>query len=106
MHREPGTVEALHQELALARGADRRLDAFLTTLEDELRSGEELELRARRLVERMALAAQAALLVRHAPPAVADAFCASRLTGERGGAHGTLPPGCDFAAILARAWPT
>ena len=32
---------------------------------------------------------------RHAPPAVADAFCASRLAGEGGGAFGTLPRGLD-----------
>ena len=53
----------------------------------------------------MALALQGSLLVRHAPPAVADAFCASRLGGDRGRAFGTLPPGLDPAAIVARATP-
>jgi putative acyl-CoA dehydrogenase len=57
------------------------------------------------LVEQMALLLQASLLVRHAPPAVADAFCAARLGGEGGLAFGTLPAGAATKAILDRAWP-
>ena len=61
---------------------------------------------ARRIVEDLALALQGSLLVRHAPPAVADAFCASRLTaGAHGYAFGSLPTGVDADAILARALP-
>jgi len=48
---------------------------------------------------------QGSLLVRHAPPAVADAFCATRLDGDWGHAFGTLPPGLDPAAIVDRATP-
>ncbi len=62
-------------------------------------------MQARRLVERLALALQASLLVRHAPAEVADAFCASRLAGDGGRAFGTLSPGTDFKAILERALP-
>lgn len=62
-----------------------------------------MELLGRRLVERLALALQAGLLLRHAPVAVADAFCATRLGGDWGFAFGTLPPGTDSVAILARA---
>jgi putative acyl-CoA dehydrogenase len=51
----------------------------------------------------MAVALQASLLVRHAPPAVADAFCASRIAGEAGLAYGTLPTDTDFASITTRA---
>ena len=51
----------------------------------------------------MALAVQAALLLRHAPPYVSSAFVASRLKREPGGAYGRLPPGIDCAAILTRA---
>ena len=58
------------------------------------------------IVERMALALQGSLLVRHAPPAVADAFCASRLAGDGGLAYGTLPAGVDAAAIVARHTPS
>ncbi len=61
-------------------------------------------MRARRLVERMALALQGALLLQHAPSAVADAFCASRLDPERGHEIGTLSASLDHNAILARAW--
>ena len=60
---------------------------------------------ARRLVEHMALALQAALLIRHAPAAVADAFCAARLEHDQGLAFGTLPSGLDLDAILERARP-
>jgi putative acyl-CoA dehydrogenase len=87
---------------------DRRrpqLDAFVATVRRELDDGSALEQRARRLVERLALALQGSLLVRHGHPAVAEAFCASRLAGDHGRAFGTLPPGIDCAAIIERARP-
>ena len=59
----------------------------------------------RRVVEQMALCLQGSLLVRHAPAAVADAFCASRLSGEGGLEYGTLPAGSDFEGIIARGRP-
>ncbi|MFD0313388.1 acyl-CoA dehydrogenase family protein [Streptomyces flavalbus] len=99
--REPATAEALFAELALARGADARLDAAVTRLKDALTEASEAG--ARRLVELMALTLQASLLVRHAPPAVADAFCASRLGGDWGHAFGTLPATADTGAVLGRA---
>lgn len=71
----------------------------------ELAGVEAIEGRARRVVERMALALQGSLLVRHAPPAVADAFCASRLAGDAGLQYGTLPMGVDAGAIVARHAP-
>ncbi|MFK4111234.1 DNA alkylation response protein [Streptomyces sp. NPDC002176] len=101
--REPGSAESLFGELALARGADARLDATVTSLKRELAAADQLS--ARRVVERMALALQASLLVRHAPPEVADAFCATRLGGDWGHAFGTLPPGTDLDTILDRALP-
>jgi putative acyl-CoA dehydrogenase len=63
------------------------------------------ESEARRLVERLAVTLQGALLVRHSPPAIADAFCATRLARDHGYSFGTLPKGLDVGAILARAWP-
>ncbi|MFI8535224.1 acyl-CoA dehydrogenase family protein [Streptomyces aquilus] len=101
--REPGTAEALFGELALAQGADARLDASVNRLKGLLRDGSEAG--ARRLVEHMALTLQASLLVRHAPPAIADAFCATRLGGDWGHAFGTLPDSADVGAILGRALP-
>jgi putative acyl-CoA dehydrogenase len=105
MSKEPRGVEALVHEIELGAGGDRRLDAFLANLKTSLRNVADLEARARRLVEQLAVALQASLLVRHAPPAVADAFCGSRLTGDRGQAFGTLPNGVDFKVILERAMP-
>ena len=105
MGRSPEAVEAFFAEVALADGADARLDAFVETLRRELTDFSALEHRARRLVERMALALQGSLLVRHGHPAVADAFCASRLAGDHGLAFGTLPPGIDCATIIERARP-
>ncbi len=103
--REPGAWEAFRNEVALATGADARLDAAMKSLEAELADTSDVEVRARRLVEHMALVLQGSLLVRFAPPAVADAFCASRLGGDWGHAFGTLPAGVDAAAIVERATP-
>ncbi|MGV9989184.1 acyl-CoA dehydrogenase family protein [Streptomyces sp. NPDC003374] len=101
--REPGTADALFAELDLARGADARLDAAVARVKDGL--AEASPAGARRLVERMALVLQASLLVRHAPSAVADAFCATRLGGDWGHSFGTLPDTADLDTILERALP-
>ncbi|MFJ1970133.1 DNA alkylation response protein [Streptomyces sp. NPDC087903] len=103
LRRAPGAADALFGELALAQGADARLDGAVTRLRSLL--SEATETGARRLVELMALTLQASLLVRHAPAAVADAFCASRLGGDWGHAFGTLPDAADLDAILGRALP-
>jgi putative acyl-CoA dehydrogenase len=100
--RSPSALDAFFGEIELAEGADRRLDRFTAQVRAQLADTEGLERRARRIVERLALALQASLLVRHSPPAVADAFCASRLDGEGGLAFGTLPPGADVDTIVAR----
>lgn len=105
IERDEGALEMLLQEIRSARGGDDRFDAFVTRLERELADESQLEIRARRVVERLALALQGAILVRHAPQAVADAFCGSRLAEDRGLAFGTLPAGTDFDAIIARSLP-
>ncbi|HEX3900478.1 MAG TPA: acyl-CoA dehydrogenase family protein [Mycobacteriales bacterium] len=105
MARTPEAWEAFRNEVSLAAGADRHLDAATKALEEELADTSDIEVRARRVVERMALVLQGSLLVRFAPAAVADAFCASRLGGDWGHAFGTLPPGVDTAAIVERATP-
>ena len=102
--KEPAAALALVAELRAARGADRRLDAHLDLAEAGLASKEPAEPRARRVVESLALALQGALLVRFAPPAVADAFCAARLAGDAGHTFGTLPPGANLKSILERAF--
>ena len=102
IQRSPESLAALIEEIGEARG-DLRLDGYVRDLRRELADLKDLETRARRLVERLALALQASLLVRHAPIAVADAFCASRLGGDAGRAFGTLPAGTELGAILERA---
>jgi putative acyl-CoA dehydrogenase len=109
MARRPEAVAALLDEVALAIGGDARLDAAVAAARRELAVGAAdpagLEGGARRLVERLVLVPQGALLVRYGHPAAADAFCASRLAGDRGAAFGTLPTGLDLGAIVERATP-
>jgi putative acyl-CoA dehydrogenase len=103
--REPHTLDAFFTEAELAAGSDRRYDDALELLKKELTTFDDIELRARRVVELIAVVFQAGLLLRHAPSAVADAFCASRLGRDWGSAFGTLPAGLDLAPILERAAP-
>ncbi|MFJ7239062.1 acyl-CoA dehydrogenase family protein [Streptomyces olivaceus] len=103
--REPAALDAYLTEVGAARGADHRLDAAIRTVLTELADLEAAEGRARLLAERLALVLQGALLVRYAPPEVADAFCASRLGGDGGAAFGTLPPTLDLASVVERARP-
>ena len=97
--KEPEGLPAFMAECELARGGDSRLDAHLDRLGDLSRDP---EFEARRLVGDLALALQASLLVRNAPPAVADAFCAARLEGG-GRVFGALPAGVDAGTIVERA---
>ncbi len=102
--RNPESLEAFFAEIALARG-DARLDSYMDDLSRELSSPEDIELRARRIVERLAIGLQASLLLRHGDPNVADAYLTSRLTGVGGRAYGTLPAGLDLKSIIERHRP-
>ncbi len=106
MGREPESLEAFFTDVELAAGADHRLDDAVAVLKKELSDLDDIEYRARRLVEQLALVLQGSLLVRHAPAPVADAFCATRLARDWGGAFGTLPQGLDLEPILERAATT
>jgi len=103
--REPQAREALLTELELARGGHAVLDAQIARLHQELADPQDLEYRARWLVERMAVALQAALLIRTGCVEVADAFCASRLQGAHGLNFGTLPRQTPVQALIDRALP-
>ncbi|MBT3167704.1 acyl-CoA dehydrogenase family protein [Streptomyces sp. Vc74B-19] len=105
LRREPAALDAYLREVGRARGADHRLDAAIKDLLTDLADLEGVEGRARRLTERLALVLQGSLLVRHAPPEVADAFCAGRLGGDAGAAFGTLPHTLDLASVVERARP-
>ncbi len=107
--KEPAGLPAFIAECELAAGGDARLDAHLARTREQAQTifqeGGDPQFQARRMVEELALALQGSLLVRYAPPAVADAFCAARLGGEGGRVYGTLPTGVDAKAILDRALP-
>jgi putative acyl-CoA dehydrogenase len=102
MGRSPESVEAFFAEVGSAR--DPRLAHTLEDVRADLADFDQIEVRARRIVEKLALAVQASLLLRHGDPAVAEAFCVSRLGGDHGRAFGTLPRAVDFGGILERAW--
>ncbi len=100
LRRQPGATEALLAEVDRAAGADRRLDAAAGLLGAALAAvagqpDPDAQYAARRLAGMVTVTLQAALLVRHAPPAVADAFCASRL----GTGAGSLGPGVPFGLL-------
>jgi putative acyl-CoA dehydrogenase len=106
MVKSPGSVDAFFAEVLEAAGAEPKLDAYVTSLRDEIPGDiDTIQHRARRIVEQMAIALQASLLVRYGDEAVADAFCASRLSGNWGYAFGTLPAGTDFTRIVERHRP-
>ncbi|MFV8131199.1 acyl-CoA dehydrogenase family protein [Streptomyces syringium] len=104
--KEPAGQAAYFAEVDAAAGADARLDAAAARLRGllgELSDPHRAQLLARRVAEQLTLVLQGSLLVRHSTPAVADAFCASRLGGEWGHAFGTLPTGTDLGPIIDRA---
>jgi putative acyl-CoA dehydrogenase len=100
--RETRTREVLDELLGAGCGMDPRYDRFLAQLRRDLFTNEDHEFRARDLTQRIALAAQATLLLAHGPAASCEAFLASRLAAAPPAAFGTLPPGCDAQALMAR----
>lgn len=105
LSREPEALNAWITEVGRARGEDPRLDRAIESVLETLADTSALEVGARRLAGTMAACLQGALLVRFGPPAVADAFCATRLGQEYGGTLGTLPRGIDLPSIVARTTP-
>ncbi len=111
MQWHPEAVAVFLAELGRAAGRDTRFDGYLTRLEADLRAlgalddAGEAEYGSRALVERMALAWQAATLLADGEDTIAEAFVAARLGGDCGYLYGTLPPAIDCAAIVARAKP-
>ncbi|HEX5927812.1 MAG TPA: acyl-CoA dehydrogenase family protein [Solirubrobacterales bacterium] len=106
MIKSPASLDAFFAEVEEGAAGEPRLASYAASLKEELPGDvETIEARARRVVEKMALALQGSLLVRYGDEAVADAFCASRLAGEWGQAFGTLPAGTDFGRIIDRHRP-
>ena len=103
MATRPECVEVLFGELTKSAGQDARLDSHVERLRPQLGDVDTMQYRARRVAEDICLALQGSLLVRHGHPAVAEAFLATRLDRQWGGAFGTMPTGLDLAPILERA---
>jgi len=103
MQTDPSAIPVFMAEIDAARGKNSLLDQHMEELKAELDDPANIEIRARQVTEMMALAWQASLLVCHAPAAISDAFCASRLGQRWSGAYGTLPADTDFEVILVRA---
>ncbi|HEX4603590.1 MAG TPA: isovaleryl-CoA dehydrogenase [Candidatus Angelobacter sp.] len=109
LKKDRATVEALLAELESTAGADKRFDQHVAGIQklltdkadDESLHGYGMaDFAARELTEKLALALQSSLMVRHSSPAAAEAFLASRLAGHHGQVFGTLSVGVDVAAIL------
>jgi putative acyl-CoA dehydrogenase len=105
MRKEPEAIEAVLGEIRSAKGLHRNYDDFVERLEKELFDRDELEFRARRTVEKLALALQAEVLLRTAPAEVGEAFCAARLAPDGLLNFGTLPAAVDAAKIIERSRP-
>lgn len=104
--RQPESLPVFFDSVQEGCEAEPRLARLREGIKDDLRDFTHAEAGARRLVERMAVLLQGALLVQHSPTAVAEAFVASRVERDRGSAFGTLPPGLAYSAIIERAAPT
>jgi putative acyl-CoA dehydrogenase len=103
MATRPECVEVLFDELSTTAGNDARLDAHVDSLRSSLTDLTTIEYRGRKVAEDITGALQASLLLRHGHPAVAEAFLATRMGRDWGGAFGTLPTGLDLTAIIERA---
>ena len=103
MQKQPDSVAALLAEIRAGAGGDRHLALFVDAIEAQLAETDNIEQRARRIVEMAALALQACLMAQHAAPAAADAFFSSRVRGDWGHAFGTLPRGARCEEIIARS---
>ncbi|MDQ4144850.1 MAG: acyl-CoA dehydrogenase family protein [Actinomycetota bacterium] len=104
MGREPEVFEAWLTEVEVAAGQPE-LDSFVGQLKKDLSDAGSIELRARSIVEKMGIALQASLLLRHGDEVVAHTFCRTKLAGDRGRSYGTLPPETDFDRIIERHRP-
>ncbi|MGM0905712.1 MAG: isovaleryl-CoA dehydrogenase [Pseudomonadota bacterium] len=105
IEKQPEVLDAYFAELQSAKGADKRLDQFMVKLKEQFTHTKTLQYRARTIADSMAVGLQAALLVQHATPEMADAFCAGRLDVNGGFNYGTLPSGLNCAAIVEKASP-
>ena len=105
MKKTPAVVDVFFHEISQAKGAHRSFDHFIGALQKDLNNLDDLEYRARNIVDRLALAIQASLLIRNGNNMISDAFCASRLEYNGALNYGTLPQGINCKKIIERARP-
>ena len=106
MHKEPEVIQAFFSEVNKAAGRNALFDHAVIEIQNQLMDKQALEYRCRSVLGNMAIALQAALLIRHSTPEVAHAFCASRLGLSASHLYGTLPEGVNCKAIIDRAFPS
>jgi putative acyl-CoA dehydrogenase len=102
MRNDPASLQTFLAEVGRGAGLDEHFDRYYAQLQLEFNNPEEIEYRARSIVEQMALALQGSLLLRNAPAVVARAFCAARLGDRSGHTYGMLPAGLDCSALIDR----
>ena len=105
MTREPAALAALRDELDLQAGVDARYDRYLDETWRMLDTVVDPEFEARRIAERLAVAAQASLMLGSSDATAADAFLASRVAGNHGSLYGTLPSGVSIDTLVAASYP-
>lgn len=105
LQKEPAVRNALFVELRSALGKNETYDKHVAWLQDAFEDISTLEARSRLVVERAALAVQAALLLNTSDPDIADAFCLARLGKAQGFAYGTLPADAPIDKLIHRAMP-
>jgi len=105
LERSPETVRQVLEEIDDIAGREPRVKAALDHIETLLGKAMRDQSVARALVEQLALAQGAALLLAHAPEEVSDAFLATRLDGRWRSTYGAAAIGGDARAILDRAAP-
>ena len=102
--REPATRDAVFAEFARVKGGNTLLDAEVVALKLQLADTVEMEKRARHLVERLAIALQAATLVGAGNDVVSDSFCQSRFGGVYGKTFGAIPVDLPVVKLIDRAF--
>ena len=102
INKDPQSLEAFLAEVGRGTGRNQQFDSYFSALQVEFTKQEDIQYRARSIVEKMALALQGSLLLRNAPEYVSQAFCAARLGAGSGNTYGMLPDGIDCAALIDR----
>lgn len=105
IHKTPAALSAWYEELALSSGTDKYFDRAVLQLKNELINNNQLEYRARAIVDQMALTMQAHLLIQKGNTAVAEGFITTRLCTQGAKNTGSLPTGIDIITILERGNP-